>query len=304
VDTKAFIKAVRAVKSVDLSFSLKDQTLSIVADMTFKLPVSSAEYCPITPEVVKFSLVKCSYSLFSFLTKKCGFSTTDQKVNRSYSGFLFKPQADGADVVSTDIYRISVFHSIDINTPVEFVIPVDSAVAMSKIFKSCDSFGLITTDVESDLFSYVEILSGDWTYKTILLKPEFPNYRQVLPPNSVHRYSMEKKKLTEVVSNVLAFSKESTKDKVIATHFRFGRESLVVETPQISGTVPFASLLVSNPVEPGEIGLNAGHVLDVLKVLSSDVVDMGFNFGLSPAVFRETGPNYSFTHLVMPLRMA
>lgn len=304
VETKAFIKAVKAVKSPELSFCLKGETLSIVADMTFKLPVSSADDCPITPEVVKSSLVNCSYDLFTVFTKKCAFSTTDQNVNRSYSGFLFKPQADGTDVVSTDIHRISVFHSVDISTPVEFVMPVDSAVAVSKIFKSFDFFRLVTSDTVSEVFTYAEILSGNWTYKTILLKPEFPNYRQVLPPDSVHRYSLEKKKLTEIVSNVHSFSKESTKDKVIATHFRFGADSLVVETPHISGTVPFAEQIRPTRVEPGEIGLNACYVLDILKVLSSDVVDMGFNFGLTPAAFRETGSNYSFTHLLMPLRMA
>ena len=322
VDAHQLLKVIKNIKDETLDLELErgtepeDLMVRITSGMTFRL---KAEFhdgdFPLMPvKVFKKSTKVELYNqkvLFEIL-KKVGFSTTHHNVNKAYSGILFAGKGTGLEVVTTDIHRLSVVRTKVAKTKKDFVIPVDSVKNVLKIFAATGITSIeLASDTSSDSGSKgqadkILFKSDNEVYISRLLKNEFPNYDQVLKDEVIDKcwYEIDKKKLQARLKSIIDFH---TNVKIVAGAFDFVGDNLFINSSGEGDTSVETSVeMKAVNIRSSEIkiiGLNVKYMHEALT--NMDKVVMNFESGKSftPFYLTDRQPDYTFFHLVMPVRM-
>jgi DNA polymerase-3 subunit beta len=132
-----------------------------------------------------------------------------------------------------------------------------------------------------------------------LIEGTYPNYSQVVPEQSNTRITMPTKELLDRTRGVAIFARDSANVVRIKTE--------VSEVTISANTSEVGSGEASVPAEIDgadiQIAFNSRYLLDVLNLLGSEKVTLGFNGPLSPGVVRPAGRD-GYTYVIMPVRVA
>jgi|GEM_PF-2592172 len=322
VDAHQLLKVIKNIKEENLELELErgsdpeDVKLKIASGMTFRLKASLEDGdFPVTPvKVFKKSRKVELYNqkvLFEIL-RKVGFSTTHHNVNKAYSGILFTGKGSNLEVVTTDIHRLSVVRTKVAKTKKDFVIPVDSAKNVLKIFATTGITGIeLASDTSSDASSKgqmdkILIKSDNEIYISRLLKNEFPNYEQVLKPEVVEGswYEVDKKKIQAKLKSVIDFH---TNAKIVAGAFDFVGNSLFInssgeEDTSVETSVEMKVVNIRSS-EVKIIGLNVKYLHEAIANMDNIIMNFESGRSFTPFYLTDRQPDYTFFHLVMPVRM-
>lgn len=137
---------------------------------------------------------------------------------------------------------------------------------------------------ESLLFQYVD--------------GEFPDYRRVIPKGNDIRLEIDKEALLKAIQRVSLISADRSRG--IRLGFTEGEARVSANHPDVGDAAETVECGYSG--EDLAIGFNASYLVDVLKVIGTDRVDLGFKDGASQGTLREVG-NDRFLAIVMPMRI-
>jgi len=306
IDTEQLLKVLKHIKSEFLEFSIiKDEKGSIVqlkieAEMTFKItPDLEINNFPDVPFSRPKSSIKIfnKEKLFEIMNKIC-FSATKNNINKSYSGILFSQKEDHLELVTTDIHRLSLVDTKIAKTEKDFVISVDSAKNMMKIFNNQE------INFMADSIS-VHVSSKDELYYSRALKDEFPDYNSVLNREQIAEswYEADKKALLQNLKSILNFHK---KEKAIYTEFHFadkklnltaiGEDSDIIETSINLKTVneDLSDLRI--------VALNARYIHEAINHMDNIRMNKSPGEFRKPFYLADIQPDYEFYHIVMPIK--
>lgn len=246
------------------------------------------------------------------LIKKVIFSTTKLNVNRAYSGILFSSKKEYSDMVTTDIHRLSIVRSTCFTAKADFVIPVESAKKLMRLFDdtAIESAVIVKDDNMDEKLQnpvLIKVQSEKALYTSILLKNEFPNYNVVLNTATVERswFQVDRKLLAEKLKFIVDFHRSM---KIVGTVFDFVNGKLFLSARGEGETEVKAEIAITPVNEDPEVikiqSLNSRYVLEAILSMGSIVrinTDPGKH--LKPFYIAESTDEYKFYHLVMPLRM-
>lgn len=201
-------------------------------------------------------------------------------------------------MVTTDGHRASVAEqSCDVlgDSSVRILIPKGAMLQAAKLAEGQET--LYFAHDENHMFFRV----GDRVLLSRRLSGNFPDYQRVLPREQPIKAIMERAPLTAALDRVLRFADERSH----AVKMRFAHGLLTVYAAQ--GDVGECEETLDARCEgiTGEmkIGLNAGYVLDFLKVIDTDHATMLMRDATTAAEFRPgTGDTESYRYIVMPMR--
>ena len=133
-----------------------------------------------------------------------------------------------------------------------------------------------------------------------LIEGEFPkNYEKVIPKTFSTRAEMDTKELRKAVDFVALISKDTEYN---ATRFNFadGGLEIISSNPQIGD----ATREIEAAIEGEEISIafNVDYIAEVLKVLSTERVQIGLNGGERPALIREP-ENEQYIYIATPVHL-
>ncbi len=310
VPAKHLYEMCRGVRGEDVILDYDEEhTLLTVASgrTTYTLPCGDVTEFPAVPYEAATGTPIPTKRIFPFF-KKLQFSMTDPSYNKTYSGVLIikvqEEKKEVVEMVTTDIHRISIITLSDITIPIKdlsegIVIPGKSFAEMVKVF----------SDKEEASFSVKEgklIVTADGlTFSCRLIKNEFPSYRNVT--GSIAQIEqkdfalVQRKEIIDAVKRVTAIS---TEEKIWATRFEFHGDMLKLSASSEFGGSSSDEILVEKPFKSDRtIGLNARYFSDVINVIDGDTVRLIVEEGLRPLTIIEKQPEYTYTHMVMPLRI-
>jgi DNA polymerase-3 subunit beta len=242
------------------------------------------------------------------LFKKIQFSMTEPAYNKTYSGVLFIRSTDGdkqvLDLVTTDIHRISIVTVEALDLPIKeigegVVIPGRNFADIGKIFADENEVRMSIKD--GKLF----MISSAVTFICRLIKNEFPSYRNVTGTSAQiekkEHALVNRKELIEGIKRVIALS---TEEKIWAARFEFKGDTLKMSASSEFGGSSSDEILVEKAFPADRaIGLNARYFLDVIAVIDDEAVRLIVEEGLRPLTILEKTPEFTYTHMVMPLRI-
>ncbi len=300
------ISRVAAGEEINLSFDSDQLLLEVTSGKSFyTIPCSSIDNFP---EIPKMDRTETSFniSLITKPLKKLAFSTTDARMNKSYSGILIKNNSEGdLDMVSTDIHRISIvtLKGISFKENEHFkegiVIPVDDFKRMSGIFEKDEN---VSVAIENEKFF---VSSDNKVFISRLIKNDFPEYGKIVGSIDTLKNkdvaSINKNVLEEGLKRVIALV---TEEKIWPTKLKFSENILEMESKSGFGGISKDQILIEKAFDNSyEIGINSRFIIEVLGVMEKNEINLCSEEGLKPLTFFEDSDESSYIHMVMPLRM-
>ncbi len=133
---------------------------------------------------------------------------------------------------------------------------------------------------------------------TKLTDGNYPNYKQVIPPEAKERVTLER----ETFLNTLKRVSLLTSDKSSSIKLTFGKDNLTLLaiTPDVGEARE--SLPVKYRGKEFSIAFNPEYLMDPLRNLANDEIHFDFVDELSPGVMRIS--NASFLYVIMPMRLS
>ena len=129
-----------------------------------------------------------------------------------------------------------------------------------------------------------------------LIEGEFPDYKQVIPPVSENRMRIDREQFLLAVKRAALLSTPDYQ----AVKLEVFKNKLVVSksTPDVGESRE--ELAVTYQGKELAIGFNPAYLIDVLKNLSEETVDLELSDTEKPGVIRING----YVYIVLPMRLS
>ena len=175
------------------------------------------------------------------------------------------------------------------------IIPARALVELSRVLKGEGTVEMALGRSRNHVFFSVpgvEVMSR-------LIEGTYPNYSQVIPEQSNTTITVSTKDLLDRTRGVSIFARDSA--NVVRIKTEAGEISISANTSEVGSSE--ASVGAEIDGADIQIAFNSRYLLDVLALVGSDKVAMGFNGPLSPGVVKPAGKD-DYTYVIMPVRVA
>ncbi len=175
------------------------------------------------------------------------------------------------------------------------IIPARALVELSRVLKGEGTVEMALGRSRNHVFFSVpgvEVMSR-------LIEGTYPNYSQVIPEQSNTTITVSTKELLDRTRGVSIFARDSA--NVVRIKTEAGEISISANTSEVGSSEASVSAEIDGA--DIQIAFNSRYLLDVLALVGSDKVAMGFNGPLSPGVVKPAG-NDDYTYVIMPVRVA
>jgi DNA polymerase-3 subunit beta len=130
-----------------------------------------------------------------------------------------------------------------------------------------------------------------------LIEGNYPNYRQVIPPESRERVTIEREQLLDAVRRVALLSSE--KSNSVKLNFTKNNLEITANTPEIGEARE--SLPISYKSKEFSIAFNPVFLQDPLRNLAEEEIHLEISDEMSPGVIKIGTP---FLYVLMPMRIS
>jgi len=149
---------------------------------------------------------------------------------------------------------------------------------------------------------------GTTTLTTKLIEGPFPNYEQVLPKQNTKILRANSSELSQALDRVSLFSDSLTRQ--VKFSITNNKLKLIVQTPDQGEANE--EIDVKYNADDLDIGYNANYLLDILRTIDSDEVEIRLNTPVTAGLVvpapkdeaKGAPPQEDLLCLVMPLRLA
>ena len=133
-----------------------------------------------------------------------------------------------------------------------------------------------------------------------LIEGPYPNYEQVIPKDNDKRLRADKERLTAALRRMAVMASDQTHR--VRLSLKDDELKLFVSTPDVGEGSE--EMTVSYEGDPIDIGFNANYLLEVLRFVDADEVEISLKAPERAALVRPGGENgEQYLCLVMPLRL-
>jgi DNA polymerase-3 subunit beta len=176
----------------------------------------------------------------------------------------------------------------------DFIVPPGALQHVQRLFKDDDTIEVARSG------NHLGFRADSTEVYTRLIEGTYPNYDQVIPRDNDKVATIDKKALESAVRRMAVVASDQTHR--IRLKFEPGRVHLNVLTPDLGEG--HDELEIGYEGEELEIGFNANYLLEVLRYMPTDEVDVAFKAPERAATIEPSGDNdIDYLCLVMPLRL-
>lgn len=282
---------------IEVDCDLETRSARIVCgNSRFNIMGYSAEDFPLLPKVTEGTQLNISQLTLKKIIEQIKVATSNDETQPFLNGALLKIVKDELNMASTNSYRLA--HRVEtlqegIEDQLEIIIPNKTLDEMVRILDDDDDLKVNIQITNSQILFEMEniiIISR-------LIEGKFPNYSLYIPKNSDTLVEADRKNLLQAVKRVsLIASSNSNIVKAVLDNGLLVLESAVSEVGQAH-----EELEVKMEGPDLQISFNASYLMDGLKVIDSDQVELCFGGKLNPFILKPVS-NLEYTYVVMPTR--
>lgn len=261
------------------------------------LGTPSDEY-PVFPAIETGNRLSLSVQDLRTLIRYTIFAVSFDETKQFLNGVLIKNEGSNLVFVSTDGYRLSI-RKHALTTPVSdfsVIVPFKALSELNKILGSENPETEVSVNISPN---QVAFSMGDFKLVTRVIQGQFPDYNQVIPKESVNRFTISRRAFIEASdrSSIIA----SNSNNVVRYQFADGQLNIAANAPKMGEfkeTVPLDRQAGSGSLK---VAFNVRLLLDAIKNMESDDVVFSINNELSPCVIRPVNDEW-YTYIIMPIR--
>jgi len=230
------------------------------------------------------------------LIDKTGFSMAQQDVRYYLNGMLLEIANGQLRSVSTDGHRLATCVSdveVDSSVQHQIIVPRKGILELARLLQQGDETLRLVVGA-----THIRAHVGDFIFTSKLVDGKFPDYQRVIPRNGDKVMLGDRQELRQVFSRIAILSNE--KYRGVRLSLSDGYLQVMANNPEQEEAEE--TVAVDYQGDALEIGFNVNYLLDVLSIVSSDVVRFTVSDPNSSALvqsFEDDGSVY----VVMPMRM-
>jgi DNA polymerase-3 subunit beta len=176
------------------------------------------------------------------------------------------------------------------------VIPARALSELSRILKGGEDRIEVTVGAQKNQVFFklrdVELMSR-------LIEGTYPNYQQVIPKDSTTTITVKTQDLLFTTKMVSLFSKDAA--NVVKFKAEGGKLTLTANTSEVGQNVAGVDARIDG--QDLQVAFNSKYLLDVLSIIGSDEVQLGFTGPLNPGLIKPVGKE-NYLYIIMPVRVA
>ena len=239
-----------------------------------------------------------SQSELKQLIDNTSFSMAQQDVRYYLNGLLFEISKDKLVSVATDGHRLSksetVINGSDNNEARQAIIPRKAITELNRLLSTNDENVTVEINDHHIRFTFAQII-----FTSKLIDGKFPDYKSVMSTKLPVKLQLDRQEFYQTLLRASIL----TNDKFRG--IRLGLKDLVLKVASTNPEQEEANDEMSIKDYDGpemEIGFNVNYLMDILKVLNSEKVELSVKDGNSSCTLNVPKDNKS-KYLVMPMRL-
>jgi DNA polymerase-3 subunit beta len=238
--------------------------------------------------------------------------------NRSFlNGLLFKRTDEGIEIVATDSHRLAIKkiqikekNKLTVDNKFEVIIPQR---ALSELFKllSLEEDGMVEIGVGEKQVVFILDPEGEKNKIRLfsrIIDGQFPDYNQIIPRQFKTVIKIDTDEFRQRMERITLFVKEDLNTIKMEVHNfqqqqgeNRGEIIIKVKTPDIGDAYEQIPCIVEG--EYVEIAFNSRYIMEVLRVLKTDNIEIKLNENLNPAMIKPISKEEQYSYILMPVRM-
>jgi len=309
VPAKKLLELVKKLPREELKVDAKDLALTVGSKSgRFRFLCIRPDEFPLTPAVGGDTSISIEAAALDRLIRRTVYAVSTDETRPALNGALFQAKDGELRVVATDGHRLARAtyrpeKPIASASKNDVIIPLKALNQLARLIPSA------TGPVEIALSrTHARFTIGETTLTTKLIEGPFPNYEQVIPKQNTKQLRAKREELAAALERVSVFSDSLTRQVKLA--LREGKMTLIVQTPDQGEATE--ELGAQYSAEDLDIGYNASYLLDILRTVDSEEVEMQLNTAVTAGLVvpvaaaeaKQAQGQEDLLCLVMPLRLA
>jgi len=226
--------------------------------------------------------------------KKTSYAISTDETRYVLNGTLFSFKENKLTLVATDGRRLALV-DLELEFPrsqeLDIIVPTKAVTELQRLLRE-EGDAKITIGENQIAFELNRTL-----LVSKLIEGNYPNFRQVIPPEAKERITLERETFLTAVRRVsLLASEKSNSVKLI---FSKSNIDIVANTPDVGEAKE--SLPIMYKGRDFSIAFNPEFLMAPLRNLSTDEVYLDLIDEMSPGVIKIAGP---FLYVLMPMRLS
>jgi DNA polymerase-3 subunit beta len=299
VPAKRIGEIVRELPDADIQVDVKGTKIKLsCGNGNYSIVGLESDDFPQLPQIDADRMVSLPTVTLDRAVKRTAYSVSSDETRQMLTGVLLQVKAGQLRMVATDGHRLAKaafqgdFKGLEGK---DLIIPPKALREVVRLASGYEHTNLTL----SKNFAVFEM--GPTTVYSRLIDGNFPNYEQVIPKENPKKFSLGRDEFIGALRRVAILSDNVTRQ--IKVSVKPERVELSVSTADIGEAQEALSIDYSG--EELAVGYNATYLLDALKTMESDRIEVQLNTPTSPGVFVPVDQNKEedLLCLVMPLRL-
>lgn len=301
IPAKKLSQSVREFRGsiIDISVA-EDKKIQIIdgsgnSNTKIQLMGNPADEFPALPVSADAKFTSLPAAVISEMIRKTIYSIAEEEPRYIFKGLYLEGNSDKTTMVGTDGRRLARIHRDFGQTPFSdgVILP---AKGVKELIKHLDSEDIELALDQKERRIHFRTGSVDLICK--LIDGQFPDYRQVIPKKVDYRVEINRQGLESALRQVSIMAAEPSRQVIF--HFTPGTLTISAQTPDVGDAED--SIEVDYQGEEIKVAFNSYYILDVLRVLDTEIVVLGFSSPAAPAII-EDQKDPDFVSVVMPMKL-
>lgn len=295
LNAKIFSEIVRKLPDNDviIETDASSQTMISCEKAKFTIAAQSGEDFSYLPAIEKEDSIEISEFTLKEVIRQTIFSIADNDTNKMMAGELFEIEGDTLKVVSLDGHRISI-RKIKLRNSYEkrkVIVPGKTLQEISKIIG-----GESEADVEISFTKNHIVFEFDKTLVVSrLIEGDYFRIDQMISSDYETKVKVNKRELLDCIDRATLLIKEGDKKPIIIS---IGDEAMELKIKSQIGSMD-EEIVIEKEGKDLLIGFNPKFMIDALRVIDDDEVDLYFMNAKAPCFIRNE--QQSYIYLILPV---
>lgn len=298
LDAKIFSDIVRKLPDNEIVIESDEnlQTLITCEKSKFNITGKSGEDFSYLPYIEREKPVVISQFTLKEVIRQTIFSIADNDSNKLMSGELFEMNEDMLKVVSLDGHRISI-RKIELRNEYEskkVVVPGKTLVEVSKILSG-------ETDSDVNIYftnNHIVFEFDNTVVVSRLIEGEYFRIDQMLSSDYETKVRINKREMLNCIDRATLLVKEGDKKPII---INITDEMMELKIRSQLGTMD-EEIVISKEGKDLLIGFNPKFLIDALRVIDDEEVDLYFMNAKAPCFIKDEKESYIY--LILPVNFS
>ena len=296
VNSRIFGDIIKKLPNSQINIIVEENKMNIKCENSeFNIIGNGSSEYPELPTIINQNSFTMPKDLLKSAIRQTVFATTEDETRPILTGVLLETNNNIASFVALDGYRLALRSvPINIEEDIKIVIPGRALVELNKILDESEENLSIVVAPGHIIFDL-----GNTLLFSRLLEGQFLNYRDIIRNDHKSKVIVNKKEFQDSLERASLLASEG---KANLVKLNIKEDKVIIKSNSEVGNVN-EQVYLEQEGDILNIAFNSKYILDGIKVIDSEDIELLFMGSLNPCIIRPV-EDENYTYLALPVRLA